>query len=512
MTFSDLGLAAPLLAALSEAGFTQPTQVQRDAIPAVLEGADLLVSSQTGSGKTAAFMLPSLQRLLEPSSKAGKGPRILVLAPTRELALQVNDASTQYAASVRRFTSATLVGGAPYAPQMRKLSRPLDLVVATPGRLIDHLDAGRIDFSRLEVLILDEADRMLDMGFLADIERIVESTPAERQTLLFSATLDGVVGDLARRLTRSPRRIDVASTVAQKADIEQVLMYADDLSHKSRLLDALLRRDDMQQCVVFAATRQSTEDLREQLSASGFSVAALHGDMHQGQRNRTLDGMRAGRTRVLVATDVAARGIDVAGITHVINFDVPRQAEDYVHRIGRTGRAGRSGMAVTLLRHDEHYRARLIERYTGQPIRIDVIPGLEPRARAQRPAGKPGGKPGGAWGAKRGNGWTGKPGGAWGGKQGTGWSDKPRGAWNDKPAGAWNDKPAGDWKAKPAGEWKPRPAGEWKPRPAGEWQARPAGERRDNRAGGRDGARGPAAGHPRSGAPGAGFARRRQEA
>ncbi|MCM5569815.1 DEAD/DEAH box helicase [Burkholderiaceae bacterium FT117] len=398
MSFSDLGLAAPFLASLAEAGYTQPTQVQRDAIPAALEGADLLVSSQTGSGKTAAFMLPSLQRLLGQSARPGKGPRILVLAPTRELALQVKDAATGYAAGVRRFTSAALVGGAPYAPQMRLLSRPLDLVVATPGRLIDHLEAGRIDFSRLEVLILDEADRMLDMGFLGDIERIVAAAPADRQTLLFSATLDGVVGDLARRLTRAPRRIDVAATQAHKADIEQVLMFADDLSHKSRLLDALLRRDDLQQCVVFAATKQSTEDLREQLAASGFSVAALHGDMHQGQRNRTLERLRDGRTRVLVATDVAARGIDVAGITHVINFDAPRQAEDYVHRIGRTGRAGRSGVAVTLLRHDEGYRARVIERYTGQPLRIDTIPGLEPRARPQRPAGKPGG-------------WRGKPGG-----------------------------------------------------------------------------------------------------
>jgi len=413
LNFSDLGLAAPLLSALAGTGFSEPTDVQRRAVPAALAGTDLLVSSQTGSGKTAAFMLPSLQRLLTPSPAAGKGPRILVLAPTRELALQVHDAAVVLARGVRRFSSATLVGGAPYPPQMRKLARPLDLVVATPGRLIDHIEAGRVDFSRLEVLVLDEADRMLDMGFLADIERIVERTPVTRQTLLFSATLDGVVGDLARRLTRQPQRIDIVPARDDRADIEQSLLYADDLAHKSRLLDALLRREDVDQCVVFAATRQSTETLRDQLEASGFSVAALHGDMHQGQRNRTLNGLRNGRTKVLVATDVAARGIDVAGITHVINFDAPRQAEDYVHRIGRTGRAGRSGVAVTLLRHDERHRVFAIERYTGQPIRIEVIPGLEPRLRAPRPAGKPGaGRPGsGRPGGARPGGWKGRPGG-----------------------------------------------------------------------------------------------------
>jgi superfamily II DNA/RNA helicase len=313
-------------------------------------------------------MLPCLQRLLEAPARPGKGPRVLVLAPTRELAIQVNNAASQYARGLRRFATITLVGGAPYDPQIRALSRPVDLVVATPGRLLDHLQSGRIDFSRLEALVLDEADRMLDMGFLGDIEDIVARTPSNRQTLMFSATLDGIVGDLARKLTRSPQRIDVASSVSEKADIEQVLMYADDMAHKTRLLDALLRNTELQQCVVFAATRRSTEELCEQLTVSGFRAAALHGDMHQGQRNRTLQGLRNGHTQVLVATDVAARGIDVAGISHVINFDAPRAAEDYVHRIGRTGRAGRTGVAVTLLRHDEAYRVRLIERYTGQPL------------------------------------------------------------------------------------------------------------------------------------------------
>jgi superfamily II DNA/RNA helicase len=451
MNFTELGLAAPLLEALSAAGYQEPTDVQKAAIPAALAGADLLVSSQTGSGKTAAFMLPALQRLLAEPGRPGKGPRLLVLAPTRELAIQVNEAASTYARGVRRFASVALVGGAPYDPQIRRLARPVDLVVATPGRLLDHLKSGRLDFSRLELLVLDEADRMLDMGFLADIEEIVSRTPATRQTMMFSATLDGIVGDLARRLTRSPQRIDVASTGADKADIDQVLMYADDMAHKTRLLDALLRNTELQQCVVFASTRRSTEELCEQLTVSGFSVAALHGDMHQGQRNRTLQGLRAGRTQVLVATDVAARGIDVAGISHVINFDAPRAAEDYVHRIGRTGRAGRSGVAVTLLKHDEAYRVRAIERYTGQPIRIDVIAGLEPRQRPSRPQSRPAGRPG-----------AGK------------WAGKPQGKWQGQPSGpAQPGKWQGPASARPTtgapGARSGRP-GQWK---AGEAASRP---------------------------------------
>jgi len=403
MSFTDLGIGAPMLDALMAAGYTEPTAVQEAAIPAALAGCDLLVSSHTGSGKTAAFMLPCLQRMASTPGGAGRGPRVLVLAPTRELAMQVNKAALTYGEGLRRLRTGTLVGGTPYGQQIRMLERPVDIVVATPGRLLDHMSSGRVDFSRLETLVLDEADRMLDMGFLADIEAIVARTPAGRQTLLFSATLDGVVGQLARRLTRDPQRIDVAATPSRKADIEQILLFADDMGHKTRLLDALLRDTDLRQCVVFAATKRSTEELCGLLADSGFSVAALHGDMQQGQRSRTLQRLRDGHTRVLVATDVAARGIDVAGISHVINFDAPRQAEDYVHRIGRTGRAGRSGVAVTLMGHHEKHRLRDIERYTGQPIRIDVIPGLEPRPRAARAAGKPGyqGRPAPAGGRAR---------------------------------------------------------------------------------------------------------------
>ena len=390
MNFTELGIGAPMLDTLIAAGYTEPTAVQKATIPAALSGADLLVSSHTGSGKTAAFMLPSLQRMVTTPGRAGRGPRVLVLAPTRELAMQVNKAALTYGQGMRNLRTVALVGGTPYGPQIRMLERPVDFVVATPGRLLDHMNSGRIDFSRLETLVLDEADRMLDMGFLTDIEAIVAQTPPNRQTLMFSATLDGVVGQLARRLTRNAQRVDIGATPTRKADIEQIMLFADDMAHKTRLLDALLRATDMQQCVVFAATKRSTEELCGILSDSGFSVAALHGDMQQGQRTRTLQRLRDGHTQVLVATDVAARGIDVAGISHVINFDAPRQAEDYVHRIGRTGRAGRSGVAVTLMGHHEKHRVRDIERYTGQSIRIDVIPGLEPTPRAARPAGAAG--------------------------------------------------------------------------------------------------------------------------
>jgi superfamily II DNA/RNA helicase len=444
MSFSDLGLDAGLLTAVSAAGYTDPTPVQREAIPAALSGADLLVSSHTGSGKTAAFMLPALQRLLQPAATRGRGPRVLVLTPTRELALQVNKAALDYGRGLRQVRTAALVGGSSYALQLRALERPLDVVVATPGRLIDHIERGRIDLSRVEVLILDEADRMLDMGFVDDVETIVGHTPANRQTMLFSATLEGVVGDLARRLTRDARRIEVATSGEQQAKVEQIVLYADDLAHKSRLLDALLRDPSMTQCVVFAATKMAAEQISLQLEESGFSAAPLHGDMHQGQRNRTLRGLREGRTRVLVATDVAARGIDVAGISHVINFDSPRQAEDYVHRIGRTGRAGRTGTAVTLMGHHERHRARDIERYTGQPLRIETIAGLEPRRRPAKPAWVPG-KPG--HGAGR-PGHGSKHGAGHGGGRGEGYGPG-RGAQGAGPGARGPGRPGGSGQGRP---------------------------------------------------------------
>jgi superfamily II DNA/RNA helicase len=390
--FAALGLNANLLRAIEATGYTEPTPVQEQAIPVALAGSDVLVSSQTGSGKTAAFMLPALHRLSAGQAAAGTGPRLLILTPTRELALQVTKAAEVYGKFLRRIKTVAILGGMPYPVQNRLLRQGIDVLVATPGRLLDHLQRGRIDFSRLEMLVLDEADRMLDMGFIDDIETIVAATPATRQTLLFSATLDGTVGKLAAKMTRSPKRIEISSAHARHENIEQRLHFADDLSHKNKLLQFLLRDASINQAVVFTATKRDADTLAHSLVASGFAAAALHGDMRQGERNRTLNAVRSGGVKVLVATDVAARGIDVLGISHVINFDLPRQAEDYVHRIGRTGRAGRQGVAISLASGKDIGAIRQIERYTAHPIPVHTIAGLEPRFAGRAPAKKPAGR------------------------------------------------------------------------------------------------------------------------
>jgi len=401
MSFANLGLAPSLLSALEQAGFSEPTSVQAAAIPKALAGRDLMVSSQTGSGKTAAFMLPALHRIAGQPPHRGKGVQVLVLTPTRELALQVAQATRQYGGKLQDLRIATVVGGMPYGAQLKALSRRVDVLVATPGRLIDHIQARRVDLSTVHTLVLDEADRMLDMGFIEDIETIVGRTPDSRQTLLFSATLDGTVARLAARMMREPERIEISGQRQKHANITQNLLYADDAGHKMRLLDHLLRDAAMSQAIVFTATKRGADDLADRLSDQGYAAAALHGDMNQRQRTRTLDRLQRGQLRVLVATDVAARGIDVQGISHAVNFDLPMQAEDYVHRIGRTGRAGRSGQAFTLATHTERHKVRRIEQFIGQPIPAQTIAGLEPR-KVERPRPAPGrGGPRGA---------TGKPG------------------------------------------------------------------------------------------------------
>ena len=405
MLFKELNLDTRLLKAVEVSGFSEPTEIQRQAIPVVLAGRDLMASAQTGTGKTAAFVLPVLQKLLSPAAKQGKGPRVLVLTPTRELAMQVNDNIRQFS-KFMKFTNGTIVGGMPYPPQMKMLRNPLDLLVATPGRLMDHMEQGRIDFSRLEVLVLDEADRMLDMGFVDAVNKIAAATPGNRQTLLFSATLEGRVLKIAQQLLKNPERIALAANNERNKSIQQHVHHADSVSHKHQLLDHHLGNVDLNQAVIFTATKRAADRLSKSLAAQGHKSAALHGDMSQNKRKRTVDNMRRGKFRLLVATDVAARGLDIRGITHVINFDMPMVAEDYIHRIGRTGRAGDKGNAISLIGPGDWDKLFSIERLTGQKIKREVVEGLEPSTSEPRP-GRGGGtgfsrKPKGkSWGKPR---------------------------------------------------------------------------------------------------------------
>ena len=405
MSFASLNLDNALLRAIEESGYTTPTAIQAQAIPVVTEGHDLMASAQTGTGKTAAFMLPALNLLATPHELKSRGPRILVLVPTRELATQVNDAERKYGKFIRART-VSIVGGMPYPLQNKLLSQPLDILVATPGRLLDHMERGRIDLSRLQMLVLDEADRMLDMGFLPDVERICEQLTTERQTLLFSATLDGDIARIARQILKNPKTIQVATQKEKHANIEQRLHYVDDMTHKNKLLEHLLIAPEVNQAIIFTSTKRHCDVLAEDLYAAGHKTAALHGDMTQGARNRTLTKLRQGDVKVLVATDVAARGIDVAGITHVINYDLPKFAEDYVHRIGRTGRAGNTGIAISFASNIDRHILRKIEQFTGNRMVASAIEGFEPkraikmdgpsngRGDIRRDAHKPGGRGG----------------------------------------------------------------------------------------------------------------------
>ena len=408
--FADLNLDKNILSAVSSEGYESPTPIQTQAIPFALDGRDIMASAQTGSGKTAAFLLPTLQKLTKRSEKPGKGPRALVLTPTRELAAQVEKNALAYAKNMRWFRTVSIVGGASFGYQTRALSKPVDLIVATPGRLMDLMQSGKVDFDRLEVLILDEADRMLDMGFIEDIETIVEATPTDRQTLLFSATWDGAVGKLARKLTKNPEVVEV-ERVDDQGKIEEQLLYCDDMRHKNRLLDHILRDANIDQCVIFTSTKAMTEVIADELYEKGFAANCLHGDMPQGWRNRTLMDLRKGRCKILVATDVAARGIDVPTITHVINYDLPKQAEDYVHRIGRTGRAGRTGIAITFAEVNEYVKVHKIEKYIGRKLPELTIEGMEPTRKRKSAGGKPKGK--GGWGDRKSGGWGDRKSGGW---------------------------------------------------------------------------------------------------
>ena len=351
-------------------------------------------------------MIPALERVLAARAAPERrergsvyGPRVLVLTPTRELAMQVAKAATAYGRHVQGLRVATIVGGVPYPLQLKALRSPLDILIATPGRLIDHLTSGKAVLDKVEILVLDEADRMLDMGFIDDIQLIAEHTPKARQTLMYSATFAGHVGRLAQQLLRDAQRIDVSSHTEAHVNIEQRLHWVDNGMHKNALLDHILTERSMEQALVFTSTQRDADWLADRLADMGHAVASLHGAMPQGRRTRTLTALRRGELRVLVATDVAARGIDVPTISHVINYGLPMKAEDYVHRIGRTGRAGKNGLAVTLADRGDTGMIRRIQHFTTQDIPVATIAGLEPRSpqprmAAPRPEARFGGRPG----------------------------------------------------------------------------------------------------------------------
>lgn len=381
MTFAELSLEEKIVLALDSNGFNEPTPIQQASIPAIIAHKDVLASAKTGSGKTAAFILPTLHNLITQPRQQGTCPRALVLTPTRELASQIKDCITQFSKNIK-LNYGVIVGGSPYPPQIKLLSRPVDILVATPGRLLDHLEAGRLDLSKLEILILDEADRMLDMGFLDAIQSIAKHTPPNRQTLLFSATLENKsVIATAHKLLSNPERIEVDSIKQEHSQIQQFIHFSRNINHKKSLLISLLNQNETELAIIFTATKRCADDLAKEIRSLGHRCAALHGDMSQAARNRTIDRFKNRQIHFLFATDVAARGIDIKDISHVINFDLPKNPEDYVHRIGRTGRAGASGVAISLVAHQDKGVLKRIERLIRknlETIEIKEIPAPKP--------------------------------------------------------------------------------------------------------------------------------------
>jgi ATP-dependent RNA helicase RhlE len=378
MSFHQLGLSAELLRAVETRGYREPTPVQRRAIPPILLGGDLMARAQTGTGKTAGFTLPLLQRLSERSGGARRlrHVRALILTPTRELAAQVHESVRAYGRYLP-LSSAVVFGGVGFRPQMQTLKRGVDVLVSTPGRLLDHLRQGTADLSRVEVLVLDEADRMLDMGFLPDIRKILAKLPASRQNLLFSATFPREIRDLADRLLNAPSRIEIDAE-RPAADGVSHLVHPVDRQKKSELLSFLIGSHDWNKALVFTRTKRGADRVTRRLRSDGIRAEAIHGDKSQGARTRTLSDFKRGKIRVLVATDIAARGLDIEELPQVVNFELPHVAEDYVHRIGRTGRAGRSGDAVSLVSTDEAKQLADIEALLGKTIDKAVVPGFAP--------------------------------------------------------------------------------------------------------------------------------------
>jgi len=415
MSFESLGLRAELLRAVSEQGYSVPTPIQKQAIPLVLEGRDIMGGAQTGTGKTAGFTLPLLQRLMSTAKpEKGRRPlRALVLTPTRELAAQVAESVDTYGRHLP-LKSTVVFGGVSINPQKQKLIRGVDILVATPGRLLDHVGQRSVNLSKIDILVLDEADRMLDMGFIHDIRKVLALIPKQKQTLLFSATFSNDIKRLADGLLRSPVLIEVARRNTASETVTQVV-HPVDKGRKRELLSFLIGSNNWKQVLVFTRTKHGANRLTEQLGKDGISAAAIHGNKSQGARTKALANFKSGKMRVLVATDIAARGLDIDQLPHVVNFELPNIAEDYVHRIGRTGRAGNEGEAMSLVCVDELKLLKDIERLIKRDIPKDVVEGFEvdPSIRAEpivngrgrqqpkgkrKPAGKTGSSP---WKNKR---------------------------------------------------------------------------------------------------------------
>ncbi|CAM9163782.1 DEAD/DEAH box helicase [Acinetobacter bereziniae] len=445
-TFAEFSLDESLQKALESLGFTTPTPVQELSIPAALEGKDLLVSSQTGSGKTAAFLLPTLNALagqdtfvpFKERMKAVTQPNILVISPTRELAQQVCQDAIAFVRHMKGVRVAAIMGGMPFGKQIQQL-KGAQVVVATPGRLLDLVNRRQIKLDSVDALIVDEADRMLDLGFSEDLEAISDLALNRKQTLMFSATFAPRIINLAERMMNDPERIAIETGHSTNTDITQTLHWTDGFEHKKKLLTHWLNEEDVDQAVVFASTQEDTDMLAEELAEAGLSVVALHGAMPQTVRNRRLRSIREGRAKILVATDVAARGLDVPTISHVINFGLPMKNEDYVHRIGRTGRAGRTGKAITLATYRERGKIRALEDYLEARLSVSEIEGLEPSPPPAR-GGRDGGR-GRNGGGRR----DGGRGGFGGGRRFEGESNfKRREGGDDRPRRSFDDKPRGD--------------------------------------------------------------------
>ena len=479
-TFADFSLDESLTQALDALGFTTPTPVQEQAIPAALEGKDLLVSSQTGSGKTAAFLLPTLNALASEDTfvpfkermKAVTQPSILVISPTRELAQQVCQDAIAFVRHMKGVRIAAIMGGMPFGKQIQQL-KGAQVVVATPGRLLDLVNRRQIKLDKVDALIVDEADRMLDLGFSEDLEAIGDLAANRKQTLMFSATFAPRIITLAERMMNDPMRISIETGHSTNTDITQTLHWTDGFEHKKKLLTHWLNEEDVDQAVVFASTQEDTDMLAEELAEAGLSVVALHGAMPQTVRNRRLRSIREGRAKILVATDVAARGLDVPTISHVINFGLPMKNEDYVHRIGRTGRAGRTGKAITLATYRERGKIRALEDFLDARLNVSEIEGLEPspppargsRDGAGRGRGRDGGRGGrgGFGGGRRFEGESNF-------KRREGGDDRPRRSFDDKPRGerpAFNeDRPRRDFGDRPQRSFDDSPRRDFGDRPA----------------------------------------------